>query len=568
MSRSWVGIVCALILLASGVAAWLAASTKSATYDENIHLAGSWAALHQGDFRVVRGNNTLWGHWAALPNGPAALTVDHDDPLWRGMLRDFSLQDRWSRKVLYATPGNDPDRLLNRSRAMMTIIGLCLGALIGWWAWRLRGAVAALAAVFAYALDPNILANAPLVKNDITFAFLLLAFSYAVWKLGRKPGWAGVLVVALLYGAAVNVKMSGLVLLPLLVVMLSLAPVRRRRLLLALTPLVAVAAAVAVTWASYGFRFAPTPEGDDRLDTSAVIEKMDTETAIVAGLLWFEEHRLLPQAWTSGTIFQCSDLQARPSFLLGEYSTTGWWYYFPLAMLFKTPLATLIALLLAVVGIIAGRAADGGLRWPRWSTLCLTIPPLCYGLLAMFSGVNIGLRHILPVCPFIFIGLGCGMASLWKLGKTYYRVAALLLAAWLLATTAAGYPHYLSYFNEAVGGARGALGLIGNSNLDWGQDLKLLAAWQRRHPEEKLYLAWPSLADPRYYGIEYTTMNFNWPMQPRGLPGPEPGVLAIGAMLLQGTYVPPLRGQLAELRRQEPIEVLGGTIYLYRLPWW
>jgi 4-amino-4-deoxy-L-arabinose transferase-like glycosyltransferase len=567
MSRSWVGIVCVLILLASGVTAWLAASTKSATYDENIHLAGSWIGLHERDFRVDRGNYTLWGYWAALPNGPAALRVDHDDPLWREMLRDYKRQDLWSRKVLYATPGNDTDRLLNRSRAMMTVIGLCLGALIGWWARQLRGAVAALAAVFAYALDPNILAYAPLVKNDVVFAFLFLAFSHAVWKLGRKPGWGGALYVALVCGVAVNVKTAGLILLPLSVAMLVFAPARRCRLLLAVTPLVAVAVAVAVTWASYDFRFAPTPEGDDRLNTSAVIEDLDTENAFVAGLLWIERHRLLPQAWTSGTIYQYSDLQSRPSFLLGEYSTTGWWYYFPLAMLFKTPLATLIALLLAVVGIFAGRAA-GGLRWPRWSTLCLTIPPLCYGLPAMLSGVNIGLRHILPVCPFIFIGLGCGMASLWKLGKTYYRVAALLLAAWLLAATAASYPHYLSYFNEAVGGARGALGLIGNSNLDWGQDLKLLAAWQRRHPGEKLYLAWPSIADPRYYGIEYTTMRFEWRTRPRGSPGPEPGVLAISATVLQGTYVPHLRDQLAELRGQEPIEVLGGTIYLYRLPWW
>jgi 4-amino-4-deoxy-L-arabinose transferase-like glycosyltransferase len=567
MSRSWVVVVCSLILLASGVTAWLAASTKSATYDENIHLAGSWVSLHQRDFRVDRGNYTLWGYWAALPNGPEALSVDRDDPLWREMLTNYSRQDHWSRKVLYGTPGNDTDRLLSRSRAMMTVIGLCMGALIGWWAWKLRGAVAALAAVFAYALDPNILAYAPLVKNDVVFAFLLLAFAHALWRLGRNPGWGGVLAVALIFGIAVNVKTAGLVLLPLSVVMLALAPERRRRLLFAVTPLVAVAVAVAVTWACYGFRFAPTPEGDGPLNSSAVIKEMDPENAFVAGMLWIEEHRLLPQAWTSGTIYQYSDLQGRPSFLLGEYSTTGWWYYFPLAMLFKTPLATLIALVLAVAGILAGRAA-GGLRWPGWSTLCLTIPPLCYGLPAILSGVNIGLRHILPVCPFIFIGLGCGIASLWKLGKTYYRIAALLLAAWLLAATAASYPHYLSYFNEVVGGSRGALGLIGNSNLDWGQDLKLLAAWQRDHPGEKLYLAWPSIADPRYYGIEYTPMNFNWRMQPRGLPGPEPGVLAISAMLLQGTYVPPLRSQLSELRQEEPIEVLGGTIYLYRMPWW
>ena len=94
----------------------------------------------------------------------------------------------WGIRTLYQTPGNDgsPGR---RGRAMALVLGVALAALIGRWAWELGGPVAAVAAAAVYALDPNFLGHAALVKNDVGISLAYLAASYARGRPGG--GWGG-----------------------------------------------------------------------------------------------------------------------------------------------------------------------------------------------------------------------------------------------------------------------------------------------------------------------------------------------------------------------------------------
>src|SRR5205085_2245858 len=110
-------------------------------------------------------------------------------------------------------------------------------------------------------------------------------------------------------------------------------------------------------------------------------------------VLFAESHRLLPQAWLYGLLYTYQSALMRDSFLLGKHSLTGWWYYFPLAMLFKTPLATLAAGGGAVVVFRATRRRDEqnthcapGSRW--WMRLCLIVPVAIYGVAAVTSNLN------------------------------------------------------------------------------------------------------------------------------------------------------------------------------------
>src|SRR5439155_14313412 len=66
---------------------------------------------------------------------------------------------------------------------------------------------------------------------------------------------------------------------------------------------------------------------------------------VVRAILFADDHKLLPASWLHGLLFTRASILLRRTFLCGQYSITGWWYYFPLAMLFKTPLATLAVLL-------------------------------------------------------------------------------------------------------------------------------------------------------------------------------------------------------------------------------
>src|SRR5439155_10919065 len=250
------------------------------------------------------------------------------------------------------------------------------------------------------------------------------------------------------------------------------------------------------------------------------------------------------------------------------------WYYFPLAMLFKTPLATLLggaaALTLAIIGIVH-RPRQGAAFHPSWATTCLLLPPAIYLIVAMRGNLNLGLRHVLPVYPFIYIGVGLAAAEAWRRRPIITRWVLLALGIGLAIETLIVFPHFIPFFNAAAGGSRGGLRLLGDSNLDWGQDLRLLARWQQQHPDVNLYLVYFGLADPWAYGIQYINFPNGYKFGPPEEVRMDRGVLAISATHLQGIYNnvpehPELRDIYGPLRDQKPIDVLGGSIYLYRWP--
>ena len=62
-------------------------------------------------------------------------------------------------------------------------------------------------------------------------------------------------------------------------------------------------------------------------------------------------------------------------------------------------------------------------------------------------------------------------ALAWKRFGTKARRVAGLLAIGIIVEALIAYPNYIAHFNFALGGPRGGIELLGDSNLDWGQDL-------------------------------------------------------------------------------------------------
>jgi len=403
----------------------------------------------------------------------------------------------------------------------------------------------------------------------------------------------------------VTTKFSGLLLGPIVAVLLILRAIDQRpwptfwrtlewrseKLVVAAMLLVACAAVSYVgIWSVYGFRFAPTRDPSVLLN----MKRMQAYTAAsefelknggaeptpeqVANwkpsptariVMTLEDMRFLPQAWLHGFLYTYQSTLTRDTYLLGKYSDTGWWYYFPLAMLFKTPLAILVAfaLAMAIAVIVARRSGSAGKVYLNWTAACLAIPPAIYLFVAMAGNLNLGLRHVLPVYPFLYIGVGLAAAKAWELRPRVARWVVLALALVLAIETFAAFPNYIPFFNLAAGGARGGLRLLGDSNLDWGQDLPLLAEWQRKHPGVNLYLVYFGLADPWAYNIEYTNFPNGYKFGPTPKVSMLPGVLAISATHLQGIYQQKeARDIYGQLREEKPIDVLGGSIYLYQWP--
>jgi hypothetical protein len=611
--RVWAAVAVVALLATFAVLAVSAAADKSLTSDEPLHLVGGYVHRYEHDFRINPEDPPLFGLVATLAPGPE-MRLDTSDPNYAQALTDIQKQWDFVGRTLFKD-GNDAIELTERARMVFVGAGVLLGALIALTAWMLAGPWAAVTATAFFALDPNFLAHSAIIKNDVLLSLALLAVAIAIWRAGVRASGYWLAALAIGCGLAVNVKFSGLITGPIVAVALggralmseswTVLGVALRSRIARLSAVAAIGMAIAVvvwsiTWAAYGFRFAATSDGEElnmpewihmtQLDQwvlasghgpveEAVLEGKQLLLPIDAAkslnfparaAVWLRDKRLVPQACAFGFLYTYASTLVRHSFLMGKISITGFRWYFPLAMLFKTPLATLAAVGAAAILVgaravrrwILGRPDRPIVQGGAWAILALAVTPVLYMAAALNTNLDIGLRHVLPVYPFLFIGVGVAAAAAIKWKRSIGLAVVGLLVLGLAGETIARYPNYLAFFNAAAGGPRGGLHLLSDSNLDWGQDLPALAAWQHAHPGVPLYVSYFGSANPVYYGVHAA--------KPGGTaPGPviypRPGVVALSASIIQGNYIG--RGFVERLGLHgPPFEVLNGTIYLYNVP--
>jgi hypothetical protein len=624
----WTVAIVGLLLLCFGVVSFTAVLGKSATYDEPLHLVGGLVHRYDNDYRINPEDPALFGWWASLPQSRDSLTLDRSNAFFEGATSD-SNQQWWF--VVDALYGHDPahaDQVLDRSRFMFVIVGMGLGALIACWAYQLGGPWAAIAAAALFCFDPNFLAHSALVKNDVMLSLMMCLLGFFLWRFGKFGRWHWLALAALACGLAFNVKFSAVLFGPMAVLLLILRAVlpkpwtiggrllqkRWQRTAIVLTGTVAMMlAAYVLTWWVYGFRYAATADGQAP-NCTPLIAKAVSNTLVVRyqegnlgkltneefqGIvddrlknqeyplpvtvdLWLQKHHVLPEGWLFGFLYTYATTLVRSTYLLEHVAVVGTWTYFPLAMLFKTPTATLFALFLVPVTWLAALwvrrilaeeeddndepSGDAKLDW--WTICVLAIPPAIYFASALMTNLNLGLRHILPVYPYLFVVLGVGIGTLLERWPRASGMMATLLVLGLVTETAISYPNYLAFFNVLSGGSEGGLRLLGDSNLDWGQDLPALAAWRKGHPDGQLLLCYFGMADPRAYGIDFVNLPGGWPFVPAAHKiTDDPGVLAISATNLQGIYLGDLAKRYHEaLNGEKPFKILNGTIYLFTWP--
>lgn len=601
----WVTLaICIAMLLVFAILSRTAVKTKSSTFDEPIHSIGGFTHLHYGDFRNNYEDPPLWQYWAALPTGKDALHVNFGLPSWTGMNASNDAQ-QWifAISTLYRTPGNDGEAFIQEMRGQMVWIGVALGAVICWWSWRLGGTLAAIAATAFFAFDPNFIAHSPLVKNDVAMSLVMFVFAVAMWKLGQKITPLRVLALSLVIGFGLTVKFSAGLLVPMAMLLLSIrvfmrdpwpAPGRtltkvvHKAIAAAVVLVIAGIISIGCIWSAYGFRYHAANDPGVNINTQFILTQAAATDSIKMHpgtppdptelakwqpdvfdrvILSSLDHHLLPEAWLNGMLFVHARSGVRSSFLMGHRSDVGFWYYFPMAMLFKTATATLVAGLLLLIAWIVQKVRTRRSATPltlvnEWTALTLLVPFAVYLFSVMTSNLNIGLRHVLPLYPFIYVWIGIGAA--WALTR-FKRMGLVLgfgIAIALVVETCQAWPNYIAFFNAPCGGSRGGFWLLGDSNLDWGQDLPLLAQWQKQHPSRPLYFCYFGMADPEAYGIVYKNLPGGFPFGPPPAAPQGECIIAISATALQGVYLGD--AMYAQLRNREPMEVLGGTIYLYK----
>ncbi len=556
---------------------------KCATFDEPAALVCAWVQTHYFDFRVGPVNPPLYKYVIALGLFGEDLRIDRKSSAWNISLSDMNGGASSMNDPLYGRPEHDADRLLNNARAFMIMFGVALGAVIAWWAWRLRGPVAGVVALAAFCFDPNMLAHAPLLKNDLPVTLAFTALMGVIWLLGERATVVRWVFVSLLLGAALTTKFSGVFGIPVLAAALfaramvpmpwtwfgGSAPTRLRRIgVAALLFGGALLGSYIVIWAVYGFRFEISGDPAHSFDPAAIahaVNSVPTPNPLLGPAQWALRHKLLPEGWIAGYMFIETWFPSWHAFLCGNRRTTGWWYYFPLAMLFKTPVATLLGIALAI-GYVAWKwlrllVADGKYFWP---TAAFLILPVIYMCVAMTMHYEVGLRHVFPVYPFLFIGMGVAAADSWRRRPRLTALFVFALLSGLIVETLWSYPDFIPFFNLFSGGARGGISLLSDSNLDWGQDLPLLSQWQKDHPDRTIILVYFGSADPAYYGIQYFKTSTQSSLPSAKQINELHPVYAVSATVLQGTYLTSADYIKAEpFREAKPFAILGGSIYLF-----
>ncbi|HUP04451.1 MAG TPA: hypothetical protein VMU19_10705, partial [Bryobacteraceae bacterium] len=268
---------------------------------------------------------------------------------------------------------------------------------------------------------------------------------------------------------------------------------------------------------------------------------------------WVRKFRLPDHAFLVGiyAVFE-HNFKGHTSYLLGLRSDTGWWYYFPVVFAVKSTIAALVA----TVFVLAAGIRRGFRAWPIMA-IGFVFPPLLYFLASMNSGINIGMRHILPIYPFLYAGAAALVATAnfrWRWGL------AAALGLLQIVECASIAPDYLAFFNALAGGPGNGPHYLADSNIDWGQDVKKLVHWLDAHGTRRARVYYFGNAQLRYYGIQ--ELGYPTARDQRGWDEIDDYCVASVTPLL-GNYAP--LEDLAQLRLREPIAKVGWSMYVYDL---
>ena len=338
-----------------------------------------------------------------------------------------------------------------------------------------HGPLPALFAVGLLAFDPNFVAHAGVVHTDLGASLAFLAAVLAWDAALSRPTPGRLALAALALGLALVTKFSAVYLLPILLIQgllrlrAATAPARAAASLCVRLAGV-LAGALLVVFTVY----AAVTSRMDRVDQRQVIHEMVALRGAPGLSSAIEEvARFSPPLghYLGGlaSVARQNAIGGGVNFLNGKVSVTGFPSYFFVAFALKSTLAFLAVTLILLAAIVRDELTRR--EAPLW-----LVPVGVLFLASIGTSYNIGIRHLLPVYPFLALA-SAGVLARWiEAGR---RVPALLLCALplvSLAETAAVHPHELSYFNPIAGGPLGGRRILSDSNVDWGLDLKRLAA--------------------------------------------------------------------------------------------
>lgn len=597
-----IGILAVMFLLMAA-SAW----DESAIIDELAHIPAGFGYVLAQDYRlnpehppIIKTLAALSGQLFARPHFP------FDAPAWRD-----EINGQWTQGAIFLyESGNNADQIIFWSRVPLMLLAAIFGLVLFWWTRKRFGTDTALLTTIFYAFSPTFLTHSRYVTTDLGAAvgfFLGIAgFLYFLEQQTRKrAALAGVA-----FGVAQLFKFSLVLLLPVYVVLgvawivtrPNLHVHERLRALGRMTAQSAVLLAVGIfiIWAVFLVHIKNYPVERQLRDAELLLSSHPIRPAVALNLALIKNPVTRPvgQYLLGVLMVNQRATGGNTTYFLGDVAATGSPLYFPLLYLLKEPLAlhilTAIALLHAIKKTWKRRgsykektyqhvAAWIETHFVEFSALVFIV---FYWLLSILSPLNIGIRHVLPTFPFIYILVSKQIAAwlgahsesnprTWRawLQNVYelyikaipkYVVVAFLLL-WFVASSVSAFPNFMTYYNELGGGERNGYTIAVDSNYDWGQDLRRLRAYVEKNNIERIGIDYFGGGHVEYY---FGSRAFRW----NSSQGPLRGWFAISATLRQGAFGNPVKGfkrtpqeSYGWLRPYVPVAQIG-SMFVYQLP--
>jgi tetratricopeptide (TPR) repeat protein len=558
------GVAGFILLFAIHVA--LISRANTITWDEPDHIYSGYMSW-RGDFGLNPEHPPLVKFVATLPLLPMQLNVPE-------------MQDRPYR--LQAVLGgrdfifhNDADKIVFRAQMAASVFTLLL-LLIAFLATReMFNTTAGFLALGLLLFDPTLLAHGALVTTDAAQACFLLSSIYAFYRYVQLPSTARLMITGVAVGLALASKHSAVLVFPMLLILAGIEIFRLEsanstsqlsvgkhaaRYAMAMVSIGLMS--VAILWAAYGFRYAARGNGL-QLNPPMEAQLAKVPSPAQAKILHeFARFHLLPESYIYGFAHVLFSADNFNSYLFGKSYPHAVWFYFPVAILVKSSLTFLILLAISVWVVASGRLRK------RHELLFLLVPPLIYLAASMKSGMNIGIRHILPVYIFLAILIAGASSVLIKNSRPWRYAVALLLLFQAISVTRA-FPNCIGYANEAFGGPKNVWRYVSDSSADWAQQLHAVKRYTDDHHLHNCWFVYfgSGVIDYNYYKIPcklLPTIESIWLGTLSDATAAIDGPVFISAVNLTGfEFGPPPLNPYEQFKTLKAADAIDSSIFVY-----
>ena len=474
MDRNRYVALAVLLLIAIGIVRILLTyRVTSQAFDEPCHVAAAIEFLDKGTYTLDPVHPPLTRIAIGLPLYLAGARFP-DWPVSDPRIRNYNDVGNF----VLNSGGHYLQNLSLARSATLPFFGLAV-IFVFLWTRREFGDFAAVMAAVLFTTLPIVLAFSGLAYTDLPTGCMQFAalFAFVTWL--RKPSLRSSLLLGLFVGLACLAKLTTGIFLPPAAAVIWLgkwlvewrngtgrSPSDQRTGWLKKIS-IALAAAVIVIWAGYGFSVGHIREAMQISPDSVPSFQHFPGPARTLALTAMQKDIVLPApALVSGIATAWVLNQSAPAgYLLGEVKHGGWWYFFLVGVAVKTPLPFL---LLSLVGIWAIFSPP-----VRWTAIAPALAVAAIFLVTMFVKYNAGVRHVMVIFPLLAVIAGCGCNFLWRLpGKfrVWGRGALVVLLLWQCVSSLKAAPDYIAYFNELASRDPSRILLVG-CDLDCGQDL-------------------------------------------------------------------------------------------------